>query len=82
MKRISLTIVFVLYQLFIPFVLTRCGGEDVPYDRTDDAGEEDPAADEADCDPNGIITADCVKEVTEGLGDSESDDSADDSEDQ
>lgn len=70
MKRVSLTVVFVLYQIFVPFVMTRCGGgEDVPYDRTVDADEEDPDADEAaDCDPNGIITADCVEEVTEGLG--------------
>lgn len=68
MKRVSLTVLFVLYQIFVPFVLTRCGGEeDVPYDRTVDADEEDPEANE-NCDPNGIITADCVEEVTEGLG--------------
>lgn len=55
LKKIFITLLFGLCHLFLPFVVSSCGGEDIPYDTQYREAEA-----ETFCQANAFLTADCV----------------------
>lgn len=55
-----------IFILLLSFCLSACGGEDIPYDKTETDG--DGQADEnAHCNFDTFLTEDCVETVTESM---------------
>jgi hypothetical protein len=66
MKKFSLVILFATYHMFIPFVMSHCGGPDASYDQTQTiAAPGDGDASVSECDPNSlsIVTIECLNEI-------------------
>lgn len=61
MKKLILTALFGFYHFFIPFVLVNCGGEDIPYDKSQ-VTEAELEANEPDCEDTTLTTLDCALE--------------------
>jgi hypothetical protein len=60
MKQGILTMAFILYQFFTPFLFVDCGGgEDIPYDRTI-SSDENVVSPCDQCEQNDFLTEECV----------------------